>query len=245
MHRVDGSSAKWMLCNGLVMLLPHGYDGAASEHSSCRLERFLQLTDSRETSPDSDRVNFQIINPSTPAQYFHALRRQMIRNFRKPLLVVAPKTLLRLSECVSPYADFEPGSFFKTVLSDPEVGVRIDAKRVTRVVFCSGKHFYTLQEERKNLQIDNIALVRIESLCPFPVKEIRDVLTKFSNAKEFIWSQEEHRNMGAWSFFKPRFENMCERKIKYRGRQEAATVAVGVSKWHVQEIEAIVKSTLL
>ncbi|EAA06290.5 AGAP000551-PA [Anopheles gambiae str. PEST] len=232
---------KWMVCNGLVMLLPHGYDGAASEHSSCRVERFLQMTDSRETSPDGDAVNLQIINPSTPAQYFHALRRQQIRNFRKPLLVVAPKTLLRLSDCVSPHTDFAPGTHFQPVLPDP---APLDPKRVRRVVLCSGKHYYTLASERQARQVTDVALVRVESLCPFPVQAIRDELAKYANAREFVWSQEEHRNMGAWTFVQPRFENMCERRIQYRGRPEAATVAVGVSKWHVREAEDVIKTTL-
>ncbi|XP_040172310.1 probable 2-oxoglutarate dehydrogenase E1 component DHKTD1 homolog, mitochondrial [Anopheles arabiensis] len=235
------SAAKWMVCNGLVMLLPHGYDGAASEHSSCRVERFLQMTDSRETSPDGDAVNLQIINPSTPAQYFHALRRQQIRNFRKPLLVVAPKTLLRLSDCVSPHTDFAPGTHFQPVLPDP---APLDPKRVRRVVLCSGKHYYTLASERQARQVTDVALVRVESLCPFPVQAIRDELAKYANAREFVWSQEEHRNMGAWTFVQPRFENMCERRIQYRGRPEGATVAVGVSKWHVREAEDVIKTTL-
>uniref|UniRef100_A0A182N116 Transketolase-like pyrimidine-binding domain-containing protein n=1 Tax=Anopheles dirus TaxID=7168 RepID=A0A182N116_9DIPT len=235
---------KWMLCNGLVMLLPHGYDGAASEHSSCRMERFLQMTDSRETSPDGDAVNLQVVNPSTPAQYFHVLRRQMIRNFRKPLVVVAPKTLLRLSDCVSTHADFAPGTHFQPVLGDPECGARVDPKRVRRVVLCSGKHYYTLQAERTARQVTDVALVRLESLCPFPVQAIRDELAQYVNAREFVWSQEEHRNMGAWTFVQPRFENMCERRIQYRGRPEAATVAVGVSQWHVQQAEEVIKSTL-
>uniref|UniRef100_A0A182M1G0 Transketolase-like pyrimidine-binding domain-containing protein n=1 Tax=Anopheles culicifacies TaxID=139723 RepID=A0A182M1G0_9DIPT len=233
---------KWMVCNGLVMLLPHGYDGAASEHSSCRMERFLQMTDSRETTPDGDTVNLQIINPSTPAQYFHALRRQQIRNFRKPMVVVAPKTLLRLSDCVSSHGDFAPGTHFQPVLPDPDQ--RIEPKRVRRVVLCSGKHYYTLQAERKSRQVSDVALVRLESLCPFPVQAIRDELAKYTNAREFVWSQEEHRNMGAWTFVQPRFENMCERRIQYRGRPEAATVAVGVSQWHAKEAEEVIKTTL-
>uniref|UniRef100_A0A182P7W8 Transketolase-like pyrimidine-binding domain-containing protein n=1 Tax=Anopheles epiroticus TaxID=199890 RepID=A0A182P7W8_9DIPT len=235
---------KWMVCNGLVMLLPHGYDGAASEHSSCRMERFLQMTDSRETTPDGDTVNLQVINPTTPAQYFHALRRQMIRNFRKPMVVVAPKTLLRLSDCVSPHGEFAPGTHFLPVLGDPEHGGRIDPRRVRRVVLCSGKHYYTLQSERKARQVDDVALVRLESLCPFPVQAVRDELSKYPNAREFVWSQEEQRNMGAWTFVQPRFENMCERRIQYRGRPEAATVAVGVSQWHVRESEEVIKTTL-
>lgn len=230
---------KWMVCNGLVMLLPHGFDGAASEHSSCRMERFLQMTDSKETIPDGDDVNFQVINPSTPAQYFHALRRQMVRNFRKPLIVVAPKTLLRLSECVSTHADLAPGTYFESVIGDRVV---TDPKKVKRVILCCGKHYYNLNNERIASRNNDVAIVRIESLCPFPVQDIQDELAKYCNAREFIWSQEEHRNMGAWSFIQPRFENMCGRRIKYRGRYEGATIAVGVSSWHAKEAEQVIKA---
>lgn len=208
--------AKWMVCNGLVMLLPHGFDGAASEHSSCRMERFLQMTDSRESTPDGDDVNFQVINPSTPAQYFHALRRQMIRNFRKPLVVVAPKTLLRLSECVSSHADLAPGTYFQPVLGDRLVA---DPKKVKRVVLCSGKHYYNLNAERVASGRTDVALVRVESLCPFPVQQIQEEMARYTNAKEFVWSQEEHRNMGAWTFVQPRFENMCGKRVSEGLRQ--------------------------
>ncbi|XP_058064040.1 probable 2-oxoglutarate dehydrogenase E1 component DHKTD1 homolog, mitochondrial isoform X2 [Anopheles bellator] len=231
---------KWMVCNGLVMLLPHGYDGAASEHSSCRMERFLQMTDSCESHPDGDDINLQIVNPSTPAQYYHVLRRQMIRNFRKPLVVVAPKTLLRLSECVSTHVDFAPGTHFEPVLPD---ALELDPKRVRRVVLCSGKHYYTLHQERKARALSDVALLRLESLCPFPVQSLNNELTKYPNAREFVWSQEEHRNMGAWTFVQPRFENMCERRLQYCGRPEAATVAVGVGPWHAQEAETVIRST--
>lgn len=115
---ISSGETKWMRSNGLVVLLPHGYDGAASEHSSCRVERFLQMTDSKETKPDGDNVNFNVINPTTPAQYFHALRRQIIRNFRKPLIVVAPKTLLRLSDATSSFKDFQPGTAFQPILGN-------------------------------------------------------------------------------------------------------------------------------
>ncbi|XP_053694938.1 probable 2-oxoglutarate dehydrogenase E1 component DHKTD1 homolog, mitochondrial [Sabethes cyaneus] len=233
---------KWMVCNGLVLLLPHGFDGAASEHSSCRMERFLQLTDSRESTPDGEDVNFQIIYPSTPAQYFHALRRQMIRNFRKPLVVIAPKTLLRLSECVSTHSEIAPGTHFQSVIGDHVV---TDPKKVKRVILCTGKHYYNLNSERLATKNNEVAIVRVESLCPFPVQSIRDELEKYANARDFIWSQEEHRNMGAWSFVHPRFENMCGKKIAYRGRYEGATVAVGVSTWHAKEAEEVIKSAFV
>ncbi|XP_055906250.1 probable 2-oxoglutarate dehydrogenase E1 component DHKTD1 homolog, mitochondrial [Eupeodes corollae] len=227
---------KWMDSNGLVVLLPHGYDGAASEHSSCRIERFLQLTDSKETSPDGDDVNVHIANPTTPAQYFHLLRRQMVRNFRKPLIVVAPKTLLRLSAATSVQADFQPGTYFKNVLGDDNV----DPTKVNRVILCSGRHYYTLNDERVAKKIENTAILRLETLCPFPLHEIQQELAKYKNVKSLIWSQEESRNAGAWSFVRPRFEHMIGKQLKYCGRAEAATTATGIGKIHKQELEDIV-----
>lgn len=167
-----------MYSNHLVLLLPHGYDGTASEHSSCRMERFLQLTDSSECSPDGDNINLQIIYPTTPAQYFHALRRQLCRNFRKPLIVVGPKTMIRLSDATSTHNEFIDGTVFQPIISDRLAQVA----RVKRVILCSGKHYYNLNAYRLEQQIDNVAIVRIESLCPFPVKEINDELDKYTNA---------------------------------------------------------------
>jgi probable 2-oxoglutarate dehydrogenase E1 component DHKTD1 len=206
-----------MHSSGLVLLLPHGMDGMASEHSSSRMERFLQMTDSKETIPDGDNVNFNVIFPTTPAQYFHAMRRQILRNFRKPLVVVAPKTMLRMSDATSKFQDFEPGTHFHSVLPD-EIA---NPKDVKKIILCSGKHYYALNSERLEKKIENVAIIRIESLCPFPVHDIQVELAKYKNAKICIWSQEEHRNMGAWNFIQPRFENMCGRRIKYSGREVA------------------------
>jgi probable 2-oxoglutarate dehydrogenase E1 component DHKTD1 len=206
-----------MTSSGLVMLLPHGYDGAASEHSSARIERFLQMSDSKEATPDGDDVNFHLIYPTTPAQYFHALRRQIVRNFRKPLVVFGPKTMLRMSEATSNYEEFLPGTTWRNVLPDTTAS----PKDVRKIIFCSGKHFYDLNNERMTRNIKDVAIIRVESLCPFPVNEINQEISKYANAKNYIWSQEEHRNMGAWSFIKPRFENMCGNRIKYSGRAEA------------------------
>lgn len=175
-----------MYSNGLVMSLPHGFDGAASEHSSCRIERFLQLTDSSEIQPDGDDINMQVINPTTPAQYFHALRRQLVRNFRKPLVIAGPKTLLRLGDATSSPADFAPGTSFQPVIGDTLIDAADPAKaaRVKKVILCSGKHYYGLKDERQR-QIDpeEVAIVRVESLCPFPVSEINTELNKYPNAK--------------------------------------------------------------
>ncbi|CAK1541312.1 unnamed protein product [Leptosia nina] len=237
---IASGEAKWVRSNGLVMLLPHGYDGAASEHSSCRMERFLQMTDSSEVSPDSEAVCMHVVNPTTPAQYFHLLRRQVVRNYRKPLVVVAPKILLRSSDAVSDLSDFAPGSSFRPVIGDNVA----DPIRVKRVILVSGKHYYELHKERIRNKIDDVAIVRVESLCPFPVYGLQKELDKYSNARKFIWSQEEHRNMGGWTFVKPRFENLLGRKIIYSGRSEAATPAVGAPVLHRVEVEHILREPL-
>lgn len=172
--------AKWMHTNGLVILLPHGFDGAASEHSSCRIERFLQLSDSKECEPSGDDVNLQIVYPTTPAQYFHLLRRQLVRNFRKPMVVVGPKTLLRLSDATSVYADFVDGTAFQPVIGDCIVSER---DKVKRVILCSGKHYYNLNAYRNENKLHDVAIVRVESLSPFPVQEINNELNQYKNAK--------------------------------------------------------------
>ncbi|XP_073952200.1 probable 2-oxoadipate dehydrogenase complex component E1 homolog [Choristoneura fumiferana] len=237
---IASGESKWMKSNGLVMLLPHGYDGAASEHSSCRMERFLQLTDSKESAPDSEAVCLHVANPTTPAQYFHLLRRQMVRNYRKPLVVVAPKLLLRLADAVSPMSDFAPGTHFKPVIGDPLA----DPLKVKRVILVSGKHYYELHKERVKAKIDDVAIVRLEALSPFPLQALQKELDRFGNARKFIWSQEEHRNMGAWTFVKPRFENLLGRKLIYSGRAEAPTPAVGASVLHRKEVEHILREPL-
>ncbi|XP_050562877.1 probable 2-oxoglutarate dehydrogenase E1 component DHKTD1 homolog, mitochondrial [Spodoptera frugiperda] len=237
---VASGESKWVRSNGLVMLLPHGYDGAASEHSSCRIERFLQLTDSKEATPDSENVCLHIANATTPAQYFHLLRRQMVRNYRKPLVIASPKILLRLADAVSNISDFAPGTHFKNVIGDPLA----DPLKVKRVILVSGKHYYELQKERLRANIDDVAIIRVEGLAPFPLHELQTELQKFKNARKFIWSQEEHRNMGAWSFIKPRFENLLGRKLLYSGRAEGATPAVGAAVLHRAEVEHIIKEPL-
>ncbi|CAH2261934.1 jg6996 [Pararge aegeria aegeria] len=237
---IASGESKWVRSNGLVMLLPHGFDGAASEHSSCRIERFLQLTDSSETTPDSEAVCMHVVNPTTPAQYFHLLRRQMIRNYRKPLVVVAPKILLRLADATSPLSDFEPGTHFKPVIGDAIA----DPLRVNRVILVCGKHYYELNKERLKAKIDDVAILRVESLSPFPLQALQHEVAKYKNARKFIWSQEEHRNMGAWTFVKPRFENLLGKKLLYAGRAEAPTTAVGASKLHRVEVEHVLREPL-
>ncbi|XP_041853071.1 probable 2-oxoglutarate dehydrogenase E1 component DHKTD1, mitochondrial [Melanotaenia boesemani] len=237
---ISGGEAKWLLQCGMVILLPHGYDGAGPEHSSCRMERFLQMCDSKEEGVDSDSVNMALVNPTTPAQYFHLLRRQMIRNFRKPLIVVGPKMLLRFSGAVSSLTELGPGTSFRPVLGDTSVS----AESVQRVVLCSGKHYYALLKQRETSAANqNTALIRVEELCPFPLEALQQELKKYPNAKEFIWSQEEPQNMGPWTFIAPRFEKQLACKLRLVSRPALPAPAVGIGTLHHQQQEAILKAT--
>ncbi|CAI9720641.1 probable 2-oxoglutarate dehydrogenase E1 component DHKTD1, mitochondrial [Octopus vulgaris] len=236
---VTSGETKWLLQSGLVMLLPHGFDGAGPEHSSCRIERFLQLCDSKEDAIDGDHVNMEIVHPTTSGQYFHLLRRQMVRNYRKPLIVAAPKTLLRLSSAASSLLDMAPGTCYQPVLGD----IKVNPESVTRLVFCSGKHFYALNKQRDASNSHNVAIIRLESLCPFPVADLLKEIKKYPKAKEFIWSQEEHRNMGPWSFVAPRFQNLLAFKLHYVGRGTLATAAVGIATEHQKEAQRLIAET--
>uniref|UniRef100_A0A8D3BR81 2-oxoadipate dehydrogenase complex component E1 n=1 Tax=Scophthalmus maximus TaxID=52904 RepID=A0A8D3BR81_SCOMX len=229
---ITGGEAKWLLQCGMVILLPHGYDGAGPEHSSCRMERFLQMCDSKEEGVDGDNVNMAVVNPTTPAQYFHLLRRQMVRNFRKPLIVVGPKTLLRFSGAVSSVTELAPGTSFRPVLGDTSA---------PRVVLCSGKHYYALLKQREASAANhNTALVRVEELCPFPLPALQQELNKYPN---FIWSQEEPQNMGPWSFVAPRFEKQLACKLRLVSRPALPAPAVGIGTLHQQQQEAILTAT--
>ena len=177
---LSSGETKWMLQSGIVILLPHGMDGAGPEHSSCRLERFLQMSDSKEFGFDGDNVNWSVVNPTIPSQYYHLIRRQLIRDFRKPLIVATPKILLRHPKCVSHLSEFESPSYFKPVISDPTDPL---PESVQTVIFCSGKHYYTLSKEREDKNLKDYAIVRIEELCPFANNEIGYELLKYRNAK--------------------------------------------------------------
>lgn len=236
---VSGGEAKWLLQSSLTMVLPHGYDGAGPEHSSCHMERFLQNSSSSETAPDGEDVNWFIVNPTTPAQYFHALRRQMVRNYRKPIIIVGPKVLLRHPAATSTLEDMAPGTHFFPVIGDSSV----NPSSVRKVVFVSGKHYYTLLGEREARGIKDTAIIRVESLCPFPTQEISEELQKYKQAKKFVWSQEEHRNMGAWFFVHPRFENLCSTKLEYAGRDVSAIPAAGVAQAHKVEAQELLNKT--
>ncbi|UXI21986.1 hypothetical protein NH340_JMT07929 [Sarcoptes scabiei] len=258
---ISSGEAKWLLQSSLTMLLPNGYDGAGPEHTSARLERFLQQSNSSEIEIDSDDINWSVCYPTTPAQYFHLIRRQMLRKYRKPLIVMSPKILLRNPRCVSNLNDLSvPGSHFRSVLDDERFYLsksyrkQIDPiefdrpiEAVRTIVFCSGKHYYTLEKELLERFDPNnsqrIALIRLEELCPFPVEDILAILKRYPKAKSLIWSQEEHRNMGAWSFVEPRFRNLLHQQLKYVGRDHLEAPAVGITKLHQEQNRKILNDT--
>ena len=229
---IASSESKWQRMSGLVMLLPHGLEGQGPEHSSARLERYLQLC--------AD-MNMQVCNLTTPAQYFHALRRQMHRSFRKPLIIMSPKMLLRYKLAVSQLQDFTAGTFCP-VLDEPTPGtadfeVTIDPKRVTRVILCSGKVYYSLLAGRAEREIDTTALVRVEQLHPFPRQELATVLAAYPEARQLFWVQEEPSNMGAWHFIWNQMQPILPEThtLSYVGRRAAASPATGSYKIHQQE----------
>jgi 2-oxoglutarate dehydrogenase E1 component len=230
---ISSSESKWQRCSGLVLLLPHGYEGQGPEHSSARLERFLQLC---------AEDNMQVCNLSTPAQYFHALRRQMHRNFRKPLVIMTPKSLLRHKLCVSPLDEFTQGTF-RTVIDDialdgaPEAGVRIERGNVRRLLLCSGKIYYDLLAARRERAMDSVTIVRVEQLYPFPAAEIEAIVKSYPEAKQVCWVQEEPWNMGAWHTMFRRLRRVLpdDRTLTYVGRSEAASPATGSFKMHQAE----------
>jgi 2-oxoglutarate dehydrogenase E1 component len=235
---ISSGELKWLRMSGLVMLLPHGFEGQGPEHSSARLERYLTLC---------AEDNWQVCNISTPANYFHALRRQINRDFRKPLIIVTPKSLLRHKACVSDLAEFGPGTSFKRVLADD--GKLVTGSKVKRVVLCSGKVYYDLLEAREAKKIANVALVRIEQFYPFPNVSLGKELQKYPNA-EVIWCQEEPRNMGAWHFLDRRIEELLgnldikAKRPSYVGRPESASPATGSYGKHNKEQQALVDQAL-
>jgi len=229
---ISAGEHKWGRACGLVMLLPHGYEGQGAEHSSARLERFLQLCSEH---------NMQVCVPSTPAQMYHLLRRQMVRQCRKPLIIITPKSLLRHKLCVSTLEDLTQGSF-KWVL--PEVD-EMDAQQVKRVVICSGKIFYELLEARQLNQIHDIAILRIEQVYPFPGEQLDTLLAQYINTNELIWCQEEPKNQGGWDFSKLRIPAFINKRwqLGYAGREPSSAPAVGSSKLHaIQQQEVINKA---
>jgi 2-oxoglutarate dehydrogenase E1 component len=210
---ISAAEDKWKLQNGLVMLLPHGYEGQGAEHSSARMERFLQLC---------ARDNMFIADVTTPAQMFHILRRQMKVNFRKPLIIFTPKSLLRHPKAVSTVDDFANGSF-QEVLDDTSA----DVKKVKSLVFCTGKFYYDLLAQRESLERDDVALVRVEQLFPVPENQMLAVMKKYKNADDLVWAQEEPRNMGPWSHMLMHFSEA--QKFRVASRRFYAAPAAGSS----------------
>jgi 2-oxoglutarate dehydrogenase E1 component len=229
---------KWLRMSGLTLLLPHGYEGQGPEHSSARLERYLQLCAER---------NMTVCNLTTPANYFHALRRQLKRNFRKPLVIMTPKSLLRHKLAVSPVADMAEGSHFRFVI--PEVDTLAAPEAVKRVVICTGKVYYDLLAERRDKGVNDVAIVRLEQIYPFPEQTLGTVLKPYANA-EVVWCQEEPANMGAWTFVDRRIERVMgavgtkTSRPSYAGRPDAASPATGLAKVHTAEQAALVRDAL-
>jgi 2-oxoglutarate dehydrogenase E1 component len=230
---ITSGEAKWGRVSGLTLFLPHGYEGQGPEHSSARLERFLQL---------SAEMNHQVCVPSTPAQMFHLLRRQMLRALRKPLIVMTPKSLLRHKHSSSTMTDLATG-WFHTVIDD--LGL-IEPARVKRLVLCSGKVYYDLLERRQPGDAQEIALVRIEQLYPFPADEYRAILERYANAREIVWCQEEPQNQGAWYQIRHRLQAALRptHELLYAGRESAAAPATGIHALHQREQEAVVAAAL-
>ncbi len=232
---IASGETKWLRMSGLVMLLPHGHEGQGPEHSSARMERYLQLC---------AEDNMQVVNCSTPANYFHALRRQVKRNFRKPLIVMTPKSLLRHKRCVSTMSDMIDEKTFKTVID--ETGKNIKAERI---VLCCGKVYYDLIQEREDRNIDNVAIVRVEQIYPFPHDELVKIFKKEKNA-EIVWCQEEPQNMGAWNFVDRRIEAAMNEagnknlRPKYAGRPDAASPATGSMARHLKEQKQLIDDAL-
>jgi 2-oxoglutarate dehydrogenase E1 component len=243
---ISSGERKWLRMSALVMLLPHGYEGQGPEHSSARLERFLQLC---------AEDNMQVSNCTTPANYFHILRRQLKREFRKPLILMTPKSLLRHKRAVSDLDEMGPESTFHRLLWD-DAECRKDEKiklvgdeKIRRVVLCSGKVYYDLYEDREKRGVDDVYILRLEQLYPFPAKALISELSRFKNA-EVVWCQEEPKNMGAWSFAEPYLEWVLDqvggksRRPRYAGRAAAAATATGLMSKHLQQMHAFLDEAL-
>ena len=238
---------KWTRASGLVMLLPHGYEGQGPEHSSARLERFLQMC---------AQENIQVINCTTPANYFHALRRQIHRGFRKPLIIMTPKSLLRNKRCISSIEDFAPKNSFHRILTDLAdikdyglIKLKKD-KEIEKVIMCSGKVYFDLVEAREKIKNDKVYIIRIEQLYPFPAKTLAKELKRFKKNGQFFWCQEEPQNMGAWNTVKNYIQWTLDyvkaknTNVKYIGRNPAASPATGYLKKHLAQQKEIIEKVL-
>jgi 2-oxoglutarate dehydrogenase E1 component len=229
---IAAGEAKWLRANGLVMLLPHGYEGQGPEHSSARLERFLQL---------SAEDNIQVANCTTPANYFHILRRQMLRPFRKPLVIMTPKSLLRHKRAVSNLSELAEGSSFHRVLDDL---VDPPAENVKRLILCSGKVYYDLADARDEQGRDDLYILRVEQLYPFPGDVVAEYAARFPNLETVVWCQEEPKNAGAWFFVDPLIEEALGKRAVYAGRAAAASTATGLARRHAAEQAKLIAEAL-
>jgi len=230
---ITSAGTKWNLCCSLVMLLPHGMEGQGAEHSSARLERFLQLC---------AESNIQVCVPTGPAQMFHLLRRQMLRGYRKPLIVMTPKSLLRHQLATSSLDELAEGRF-QPVIGEVDA---IDPAQVVRIVLCSGKVYYDLLEARRTRGIGDTAILRIEQLYPFPTEPLREAIAPYAAAGQLIWCQEEPQNQGAWDQIKHRFIQLRPQngQIFYVGRPTSAAPAVGLRAVHVEQQERLIDEAL-
>jgi 2-oxoglutarate dehydrogenase E1 component len=225
---ISSAESKWQRPSGIVLLLPHGYEGQGPEHSSARLERFLQLC---------AEDNIQVCNLTTPAQYFHVLRRQMKRDFIKPLVIMTPKSLLRAEHAASRAEDFTSGSFEEILASPSEA----PAGEVKRVILCSGKVYYDLLNYRTEQKVRDAALIRIEQLYPLCEEKLRRLVGQFPAETKLVWCQEESQNMGAWSFIEPRLRQLFGREVIYAGRNASASPAVGALALHKREQAQLIR----
>ena len=227
---IASGEVKWGRVNGITLMLPHGYEGQGPEHSSARLERFMQL---------AADTNMQIVQPTTASQIFHVLRRQMVRNLRKPLIIMTPKSLLRNKDATSPLSEFTKGAF-QTVIPESK---ELKGDKVKRVIACSGKVYYDLVKKREEKGQDDVAIIRVEQLYPFPHKAFATELKKYPNATDVVWCQDEPQNQGAWFFVQHYIhENMLEgQKLGYSGRAASASPAVGYSHLHQEQQKALVE----
>jgi 2-oxoglutarate dehydrogenase E1 component len=231
---IASGEVKWGRANGLTLMLPHGYEGQGPEHSSARVERFMQL---------AADTNMQLVQPTTASQIFHVLRRQMVRNLRKPLVIFTPKSLLRNKDATSPLSEFTKGSF-QTVIPENHEGVIKKADKVKRVICCSGKVYYDLVKKREEKGADDVAIIRVEQLYPFPHKVFSTELKKYPNAADIVWCQDEPQNQGAWFFVQHQVhENMLDgQKLGYAGRAASASPAVGYAHLHQDQQKALIEA---
>lgn len=265
---LSSGESKWLRLAGLVCLLPHGFDGQGPEHSSARLERYLQMSDDNPyIIPEMDptlrkqiqECNWQVVNVTTPANYFHVLRRQIHRDFRKPLIVMSPKSLLRHKDCKSHLSEFDDvighpgfdkqGTRFKRLIKDQNNHKEVE-EGINRLILCSGKVYYELDEERRKMDRKDVAICRVEQLCPFPFDTVQRELKRYPRA-EIVWCQEEPMNMGAYSYIHPRLSTAMialgrgtMEDIKYVGRAPSAATATGFHSAHVQEQTGLVKKAM-